>query len=266
MFDVVFDSKSDDDGDFAKAIARHGQVFLGATLTANTDIHLTPDAALRFQQGELATEKLIRPTAALARAARGWGLLVFRPVDSDYGVRRLYPGKDRPGLDPWPAITWQMAATLGAPLPAAGPEHFARRWINFVGPSGSIPNVSYYRVLDPASGLEPGFFKNKFVIVGGRAEFGLSGQKRLDEFNTPFSGWLQTRQYTPGAEIHATALLNLLHHDWLHRASLASESAFVIILGLVLGALRWLRPWRALALTAAAMVTITGASALLQWN
>jgi hypothetical protein len=92
------------------------------------------------------------------------------------------------------------------------------------------------------------------VIVGGRAEFGLSGQKRLDEFNTPFSGWLQTRQYTPGAEIHATALLNLLHHDWLHRASLASESAFVIILGLVLGALRWLRPWRALALTAAALL------------
>ncbi len=266
LFDLVFDAATAADEEFAQAIAGHGQVFLGSTIVTNRDTALTPDEAQRFQQVGIDSEKLLQPHPALRRAARGVGLLLFRPVDVDYGVRRLFPGKARPaGLGSWPAIAWRAAAALGAPLPAEESGQFVRRWINHLGPAGSIPAVAYHRVLSAEGGVEPGFFKEKIVIVGARSQVAASFKKLRDEFVTPWSRF-RDREFTPGAEIHATILLNLLHGEWLERVPVQLERWLVICFGLVLGGLRWLRPWRAGGAVAGATVLLVAGAAALQWH
>ncbi len=265
LFDIVFDSESTEDPVFAEALAKNGHAFLGATFTINTEKPLTPEEAERFLQLGFASEQLSRRSRPLYKAAQGWGLLTFRPVDSDYGVRRLFVGKPRPGLDDWPAATWQMSQSLGAKLLEGDETRFARRWINYYGPARRIESISYYRALVKDGGMSPGFFKDKIVIVGARSQLGSGAKKLLDEFSTPWSRF-RNRTYTTGAEIHATILLNLLHHDWLNRVPLAVERWSVVLLGLALGALRWLRPWRAVVVASVTALGIFTAACLLQWH
>ena len=266
FFDVIFDNELPEDAVFAAALARNGRVFLGATFNTNTDAPLTPEEAQQFQERGLASEQLTWANRTLRKAARGWGLLTFRPVDSDYGVRRLYVGKHRgEGLDPWPTATWQVAQALGARLPQDDADRFARRWINYYGPAGWIESISYNRALVENGGVPPGYFKDRVVFVGGRSQLGTTAKKLLDEFSTPwsrFSGY----GYTPGVEIHATILLNLLHRDWLERLPFATEQWFVVLLGFALGTLRWLRPWRAGFVAFLAALAIFATACLLQWQ
>jgi adenylate cyclase len=266
FFDVVFDSESPDDPAFAAALAANKNVFLGATFNTNSEKPLTPDEAERYQQVGLASEQLSKPTRVLSKAARGWGLLVFRPVDSDYGVRRLYPGKLRQeGLDPWPVATWQMAQALGAQLPKDNKARFSRRWVNYYGPGGTVDSVSYYRPLMPDGGVPDGFFKDKVVFVGGRSQLGTGARKLLDEFSTPWSHF-RDRAFTPGTEIHANIFLNLLHHEWLERLPFSTEEWFVLLFGLALGALRWLQPWRVIGLGVFGAIAIVVVACLMQWH
>ena len=265
MFDVIFDSESPDDPAFAEALARHGNSYLGSTINTNSEAPLTPEEAQRFLQVGIATEQLSKKDKALYKAAKGWGLLTFRPVDSDYGVRRIFTGKPREGLSPWPAATWQVAQSLGADLPEEDSARFARRWVNYYGPAYRIQSLSYSRALVEDGGVPPGFFKDKIVVIGARSQLGTGPKKLLDEFSTPWSRF-RGRAYTPGAEIHATILLNLLHHDWLERVPLRVEKWSVVLLGLALGALRWLRPWRSV-LTALGMgIAVFAVSCWLQWH
>jgi len=266
FFDVVFDSESPEDPAFAAALAENKNVFLGATFNTNSEKPLTPDEAERYQQVGLASEQLSRPARSLAKAAHGWGLLVFRPVDSDYGVRRLYPGKLRQeGLDPWPVATWQMAQALGARLPTENKSRFAHRWINYYGPGGTVESVSYYRPLLPDGGVPAGFFKDKVVFVGGRSQLGNGAKKLLDEFSTPWARF-HDRAFTPGTEIHANIFLNLLHHEWLERLPFSTEQWFVILFGVALGALRWMQPWRVIVLSVFAAGAVVVVSCLVQWH
>lgn len=265
MFDVIFDSESPEDPAFIEALSQNGKVVLGATINTNTEAPLTPEEAQRFLEVGIATEQLSKRNKALYKAAYGWGLLTFRPVDSDYGVRRLYPGKPREGLDPWPSATWQLAKAIDAKLPEDDATRFSHRWLNYYGPARRIESLSYYRALDEAGGVPPGYFKDKVVIIGARSQLGSGPKKLLDEFSTPWSRF-GGRAYTPGAEIHATSFLNLLHHDWLQRVPVHSERWFVVILGLLLGGLRWLRPWHAIITAVTLAVLLFAAACLLQWH
>jgi adenylate cyclase len=265
VFDFVFDGDSPDDAVFASALRRNGNAYLGGTLDANTQEPLTPEEAERFLQVGLAEERALTPNKTLLPAARGWGLLTFRPVDADYGVRRLFVGKPRLGPRPWPAVTWQVAQDLGAKLPEETGTRFARRWVNYYGASGRFESLSYYRVLVPDGGVPTGYFKDKIVFVGARSQIANTSKKLLDEFGTPWSRF-RAGAYTPGAEVHATIFLNLLHHDWLDRLPLALERWLVVILGFGLGALRWLRPWRAMIAAIIAAAAVFLASCVLQWH
>ncbi len=266
VFDAIFDSDSPDDPAFAQALAAHGGVFLGASIDSDHQSSLTPDQRERLLQTGIATEQLSKRNKLLYKSAKGWGLLTFRPIDADYGVRRLFPGKPRDGLDPWSAISWQVARFAGAPLPADDhPSRFQRRWINFYGPPNSLQHASYSRALQQEGGIAPEFFRNKIVLIGARSQLASGPGKLLDEFSTPwarFSG----RSFTPGLEIHAISLLNLLHHDWLDRLPLHTESAFVLLLGLALGALRYLKPLRALGASLLIALAVTAAALHLQWQ
>jgi adenylate cyclase len=66
--------------------------------------------------------------------------------------------------------------------------------------------------------------------------------------------------------LHATALLNLLHHDWLERVPASVEKWIVVLLGLLLGALRWFPPWRTVAVALTAGIALLLGSCVLQWE
>ena len=264
MFDMVFDQESEDDGAFLAAIRANGRVFLGTAFVA--DVKTAAGGDQGAAGAALAWEQLVRTDKPLYHAARGSGLLTFSPLESDYGVTRLFAGKPRPGFEPRSAVTWEIARFLGVRLPADdAPDRFAHRWVNFYGPARTITSFSYYQALTDDAGIPPGFFRDKIVIVGARSQIATGIRKLLDEFSTPWSHF-GGRAYTPGSEIHATILLNLLHHDWIERLPFGLECAVVVAFGLALGALRWLRPWRALLAGAGAAAVLAGGACLLEWR
>jgi class 3 adenylate cyclase len=224
FFDVVFPDESPDpavDAELAAAIAENGRVFLGAALELDF-------GAQAFQ------ERTVPPVAPLRRAAAGWGLIAFRPIDPDYGVRRIYTG-----LDLVPSATWRAAVKLGANLPEDAAARMEERWLNYYGPPNCFPSVSYDRALSDDE-LPPGFFRDQIVFVGGRSTLGTLMLGK-DDFRTPFG--LFGEQFAKGVELHLTTMLNLLRGDWLTRLAPGRELALVLVWGLLLGGgLPWLRP------------------------
>jgi adenylate cyclase len=224
FYDIVFDGPAtpETDAAFADAIQRNGKVVLGAAL----------DVVERV--GGVRQERIAAPIRPLRKAAAGWGLLAFRPVDADYGVRQMFFGTSTA-----PTSTWKSAEVLGAPVARLPRDAPVQRWLNYYGPPFTFASVPLARVLDPA-GLPAGYFRDKIVMVGGRTALGgqLVGR---DEFATPYSRL--HHPFSPGLEVHATILLNLLHGEWLTRFSSKQEMIAIILAGLLAGALGFLRPW-----------------------
>ena len=249
FYDIVFDAPSEDpaaDAAFADAIKRNGKVVLGAAL----------DIVERLGAGaQVSQERISAPIPPLRRAAAGWGLLAFRPVDPDYGVRQIYTGNDR-----IPASTWKSAELLGAPATKEPRLSPVQRWVNYYGPRDPCASVNSAQALDPG-GVPAGFFKDRIVMIGGRSVIGAL-QVGRDEFATPYK-----EQFTPGVEVHATILLNLLRGEWLTRWQPRWEMIAIIVAGLMAGALSFLRPGIPV-IAAAAFVSFAIACAALwsAWN
>jgi len=223
FYDIVFDTPSLDpkeDAAFAGALQGFGKAILGATLE------------MVQPMGGMKEERVVPPIKALRKAAAGWGTLAFNPVDADYGVRQLFPGTDIP------SATWKAAEFLGAKATREPRESTVQRWINYYGPKNTFSFVNFAQALDP-QGVPPAYFKDKIVMVGGRSAVGYLVAGR-DEFGTPYSRG--AHQFTPGMEVHANILLNLLHGEWLTRMPVKWEAVIIILLGLLAGALAALRP------------------------
>jgi adenylate cyclase len=217
FFDVVFAGpwpEAGVDEDLAGAMKEHGEVFIGAALEL--------DAGHGAHQ-----ERVIPPVPILRRAAAGWGLLAFRPIDADYGVRRIFTG-----TEDIPAATWVAATKLGAPLSEPMRAGGAPRWLRYYGPADSFPNISYDRALIP-DGLPPGYFKDRLVFVGGRSTLDVLMLGK-DDFRNPYS--LLGGRFSKGVEVHLTTLLNLLRGDWLRRLPAREELWLVTVLGVLMGA------------------------------
>ncbi|MBW1992609.1 MAG: adenylate/guanylate cyclase domain-containing protein, partial [Deltaproteobacteria bacterium] len=112
-------------------------------------------------------------------------------------------------------------------------DRFGRFYLNFLGPPGAFPTYSAAAVL--AGRLPPGALKDKIVLVGATA-VGI-----YDLRVTPFSG------LSPGIEIQATALDNILRRQFLQVPRLRDfpVAAVVLLLGVILGLAlpRWSAAW-----------------------
>ena len=224
FYDIVFDQPAPDlaaDVAFADSIGRSGKVILGATL----------DKIERM--GGVSRKTVAAPTKPLRKAAAGWGILAFDPVDPDYGVREIFLGTSL-----IPSATWKAAEVLGAGITRESRETAVKRWVNYYGPRDTFPSINFAQALDP-EGLPSGYFKDKIVFIGGRSTVGSLALGR-DEFATPYS--TSSHQFSPGLEIHATILLNLLRGEWLTRMSENWESILVVVTGLLVAGLCVLRP------------------------
>lgn len=248
VYDIIFDRPSLDpanDAAFAAALQSFGKAILGGGL----DI-VQP-------MGGVKQERIIPPLKLLRKAAAGWGIMVFKPVDADYAVRQLFPG-----TGDTPSGTWKAAEVLGAPATREPREAAVQRWINYYGPKNSFSSINLAQALDP-QGVPPGFFKDKIVMIGGRAAVSYLAAGR-DEFGTPYSR--RTHQFTSGLEVHATVLLNLLRGEWLTRIPEKWEAAILIIVGLIAGALAALRPSLAVASALIVSFAITCLACWFVWH
>jgi adenylate cyclase len=223
VYDISFDGPAADpaaDAEFARSIRENGRVILGA-VQENSE-----------RQG-VRTVRIFPPIKPLRKAALKWGLLVFSPVDPDYGVRQIYFGTSQV-----PGATWRAAEALGAPIARQNRDRLGPLWVNYYGPRNSFASVSLAQALSP-NGVPPGYFKDKIVFIGGQFAVGALKVGR-DEFATPYSR--SNRAFTPGTEVHATILLNLLRGEWLTRMPASWETALIVFMGLIAGGLALLRP------------------------
>jgi len=247
-FDVFFENPGTDaDADQAlvSAFHTHGRVVLAADLGTSDYYGLAADT------------KLVPPHPIFRAATPHWGFNQLH-VDSDDHVREHFHG--------WqdvPSLSWKLAMILGAPATAGTNAQYRKRWINYYGEHGTIPSLSYYKVLDGPDPAARALFLNRIVFVGSSTQAGFSG-KRRDQFHPPY--WAKSENLWPGVDFHATQFLNLMRGDWLRRIDPLAETGLVVLSGMLASfGLTFLRPRAATltALAAAALVALT--ACLLVW-
>ena len=241
VFDILFDLPGNPQVDLqlAEAMAANGKVVLAAF-----------DEAFGGSGGALSGVIHRLPTEPIRSAARGGS--VDMEIDADRVIRKhAHPSQHGQTLP-------QAAADLVASVPVRTEQ---QRWLNYYGPSGTIPHLSYADVV--GTKMQPEFFSGKVVFVGSGQVMSAKGV--MDDFSTPFSRWHGNR--SAGVEIQATAFLNLVRGDWLVQLPLGIQASIIIAFGLVFGfALSLLRPWRAANIALAVAVAVTAAALGLVWQ
>src|SRR6185436_4625437 len=209
-FDVLFDDRSAnprDDEDFGRAIREHGHVVL-ATSVQKSRGESQPNVL-----------RLRRPVDAIGSNAL-WGIVELPSIEIGGSSTRRQPNYvDRTNL------AWQAAIAFGK----APADRLAARWLNYYGPEGTLPTVSYYRALG-SNFLRPEFFTGKAVFVGESGIITANGPS-LDRYATPFSRWGHGQM--SGVELQATAFLNLVRGDWLEELSPAMKILLVLLAGML---------------------------------
>jgi adenylate cyclase len=221
-----------DDPALGAAVARAGNVVLGANLTTT--------------EGQFAVKQDLNPPLQVIRngaAAFGFVNLV---TDEDNFVRRgdlrlPYQGGVQEGFD---LHLYNLAVKAGIPAKPLPPDR--RVYINYRGPKRTFPVVPYYQILN--GDVKPEEFAGKIVLVGATAAV------LHDEFPTPFSG----EEKMPGVEVHANMLETLLQGNRLVRVHLYVGAVLALMAALMATLVTsWLRPIRAFLLVVAAGVLYT---------
>ncbi|HEY2952278.1 MAG TPA: adenylate/guanylate cyclase domain-containing protein [Verrucomicrobiae bacterium] len=247
VFDILLDTTDRDaqvDKAFAEAVRAHGAVVLVGEVVNSITMNI-------------AGTEIVPPVALFTNAAAGWGLASLAK-DPDYAVRVIHPGESMT-----PSVGWVAAALLGADIARNPDNRFRPRWLNHCGPLGTIPAVNIDQALGGDDhGVPPGFFRGKIVVIGLNSSVDAAGASS-DTFANPWSRFGQ--KFSPGADVHATTILNLLRHEWLQRLAPVWEIAVVVLWGSALGmGLMSLRPWHAGWVTVASSGLLAGASFYLQ--
>ena len=171
-------------------------------------------------------------------------------ADSDGGLRLMPYRSD--------SLAAELMRASGGDLPVAtqGPE-----LIQYFGPSGSYPTVSYYQALEPDRYLPPDFFRDQVIIVGFALQAGAEVEAGgVDAFVTPYTA--STGMLTPGAEVHATIFDNLRTGLSIGLPPPGTELLLIALCGLL--ALAPIRA-RALALRIVTILTVLTGLVLASW-
>jgi PAS domain S-box-containing protein len=250
VFDVVFSGAGPNaaaDETFVKAIRENGHVVLASDCPYDGS-HLTGE---NVPIGRLHSVTL--PTDAFLRDTAGIGMAI-QAIDDDYALRRYVAGFSANES----SLTWAAATSLALPV-TQNPDAWRDandNWIRYYGPPLSIPNVSYHAALKP-DGTPQDFFRNKIVFVGAQPWM-QQFHERQDQFRSPFHTWKNKESFTPGVEVHATEMLNLMRGDSLHRLRARPENLCLLFAAALFGfSLVWFRP------IPATVVALAGAAAVL---
>jgi adenylate cyclase len=217
-FDILFSDPNvqypEGDARFAQAIKANGRVVLAGD----------------YEPAAGGGWTLIRGVPAFYDAAAGCGMTQMTP-DQDFVVRRHFHVPEDRDYDLYSSLSWELARVSGAKIAQEPQQRYAERWINYYGPPGTIPNISFQLALQTNDLICPvGFFSNKIVLVGSSLKT-LSANERKDELRTPYT----KDSFCPAVDIHATQLLNLLRGDWLTRTRLSTEIVLVTLAGIFFG-------------------------------
>ena len=126
FFDLVFKGERDDEPDspsdfeLRDALKEFGDAFIGGSIDQS-------------QRDRSNNTKITPPKLVFRNAKVPWGLLAFQPIDSDYGIRTIFTGREQV-----PSLSWRMADKLGANLPKEPAERLKLRWLNYYGKAGTI--------------------------------------------------------------------------------------------------------------------------------
>lgn len=214
-FDVVFSDPALNnptaDETLARAIRNSGRVILAADRIPLGGGNVT----------------VIPPIEFLRTNAANIGSAEVKP-SPDLVVREHTPEEELPSL------SWATAEFCGAAVTTNDAVRAERRWINYYGPPGMIKGMSYVDALKGGQDLKT-FCDGKVVFVGSRILTKFAGERK-DEYRNPFGFFSRHGEmFVPGVEIQATMTLNLLHEDWLRRASDTVERIVIVLLGLAVG-------------------------------
>jgi two-component system, cell cycle sensor histidine kinase and response regulator CckA len=262
VFDIVFSEAGVNaaaNAALADAIRESGRVILASDCAYDAS-HVTSETKPRVR-----SHAITPPVEMFAKVAAGTGMAI-QAVDDDYIVRRYVAGFS----EIEPTLTWAAANWLRLPV-TQQPDALRKAnysWIRYYGPALTIPHVSYSEALD-SQGVPENFFRDKIVLVGARPwieQF----HERQDEFRNPYHSWGRIGLFTPGVEVHATEMLNLVRGDSLRRASSNAEILTLILCAALLSAgFIWLRPvpatWGMLAFSALALGAASAAFARNVW-
>jgi adenylate cyclase len=216
VFDVIFSDPNPEhpDGDerFARAIKNNGKVILGA------EYGLTAD--------KLPT--MYPPFHPFYDAAAGVGFVEVIP-DADFTVRRHLHVPPEKEADSYSSLNWEAAKFVGAAAAQNPDGRFTERWLNYYGPTNTIPGISFRRAIE-TNEVPLGAFSNKVVFVGSSLKTEFSGMHK-DEYYTPYS----KGELSPAVDVQATQFLNLLRGDWLTRFPRPAETVVIILAGILFG-------------------------------
>ena len=232
-FDLIFAEASDpkQDAAFAAAIGRAGNVIMSA------------DRAYQ-ETANLRQWLRVEPLPAFKQAGATPGLATVT-LDSDTVVRQIPQNED---------VFWRRTIeTLIRARPGIldMPQPPADALIRHLGPAHTFPYVSYHQVLNRDPSIPADFFRDQIVLIGRDVRASPdAGAAQADMFATPFLG--VSRLLTPGVEIHATIIENMLSSQALVRASNGQVMLLMAVaLMLALPALiRWHPVWSGAWMTA----------------
>ncbi len=243
FFDLLFTESSrsgvEDDEDMALAMERAGNVFLPLSLSQKEG---SEDAALAEMLRRFAVSKAdlpqrsypsVRsaslPVDVLLQAVRGAGNVLFFP-DGDSIFRRLPLASEYDGLL-IPSIPVALAIHIGGGevLPEIPLDSSGHMIIRYHGPAGMFKTYSIAAIVNSWALMDegqepqvhPSEFAGKVVLIGGSAP-GI-----LDNRATPLSA------VSPGVEIHATVLDNILRKDFVRLAPVAVFIGFLLTVSLL---------------------------------
>lgn len=245
--DILFQEKSAADpvgaAELVEAARKLGKVVLGSRyVTRGGPVGNVSEPAPPFEE---------------LRAVATWGITEGpMPQDGDF-IRQQFRSQHGTNIM---SLAWRLAQLTH---PEALQNPLRPRWLNYYGPSDTLPWESYVRVYSNA--VPASVFSNKVVFVGARIHTGYSGGKGTDEFGTPFSRWLGGK--SPGVDVNATAYLNLIRDECLYRLSPVKEVLLLVLVGVVAGfGLVLLRPLACAAVAVGAMILVAVLACVLVWQ